>query len=453
MATRRNPSFFKVLIGDHFCEKLKIPRAFLRHFDGNVPEQCQLRILTQTWLVDIEMDNHKFYFQNGWKEFVHENGLKGREFLVFFYDGISEFYVHIYGENACKKEFAEVTRNYVASFREMEEADSDDTSVEILDDFPPSSRRAGLGNKSSLPSHQTHKKDGTSWSNKAVNGAMYKKSGTTSIDGFPAEQFVGGTSSSKRLVQPELEALGRMHIDDDDDDKEEESEEDETEADSENEDEEEEEESDGDEEKSDDSIEILYEFPQCSKAKTMRKSSGLHKGKINSSKTKPQSSITGASGSSSNKKITVMKHKGTGDIIARCRASDFISKSDKPSCSIAMSPSHVHAAWVHFPCLFAERHLKKHCSCINLRVNTRSWCISLYHVKKFVRLQTGWRQFAQANNLKEGDVCVLVLIDNIKYVFDVTIFRATEAANCTLPGGRQITEVQFKSKKEKEKAG
>ncbi|KAL6124848.1 hypothetical protein ACLB2K_077357 [Fragaria x ananassa] len=109
------------------------------HFDGTVPEQCQLRIRTQTWLVDVERVHRKFYFQNGWKKFVQENGLKGCEFLAFFYSGNSEFYVHIYGIDAGKREFAEVARevsdsakwNYVIR---IEEADSDDTSVQAGDD-------------------------------------------------------------------------------------------------------------------------------------------------------------------------------------------------------------------------------------------------------------------------------------------------------------------------------
>ncbi|XP_062010897.1 B3 domain-containing protein At4g34400-like isoform X1 [Rosa rugosa] len=496
MATTRKPSFFKVLIGDHFCNRLKIPGAFLEHFDERVPEQCHLRIGTQTWLVDVEMVNQKFYFQNGWKEFVLENGLRGCEFLVFFYNGNSEFYVHIYGKNACRKEFAVAATGVsgtpksmrVGSSRGMEEADSNDSSVQILDDFPTCSRRAG--EKSSVPSHQQHKKDSRSWIGKETHGPKPGITTFTGKDDFPAEQYVGGTSSSK----PKHEVLGRMYTDDDDDDKEEEeseeddddcekdeeSEEDENEADSEDddefeneadsedkdgyEDEEEEEESDGDgdEGKSDDSIEILDEFPRCSKAKTMRKSSGLQKRKINSSKAKAKRSITRASGSSSNQKITGWKYKvlrkmpgsnGIGELIARHRAKDFISKSDKlDSCLIAMSPSYIRGSCVHFPRTFAYRHLGRHCSRIKLRVNKRRWRLGIYHVHKTVRLQAGWIEFKHDNNLKVGDVCVFELTDSIN-VLDVTIFRAAEAANCTLPGGRQTTGVQFKSEKGKEKAG
>ncbi|XP_004308669.1 PREDICTED: B3 domain-containing transcription factor VRN1-like [Fragaria vesca subsp. vesca] len=317
MATGRQPSFFKVLKGDDFCEKLKIPRAFLMHFDGTVPEQCQLRIRTQTWLVDVER--------------VHRNGN-------------SEFYVHIYGIDACKREFAEVARevsdsakwNYVSR---IEEADSDDASVQAAD-----------------------------------------------------------SEDKDEYVEEEVE-------------------------------------SDRDEGKSDDSIDILDEFPQCSKVETKRTSSGLHKRKINCSQAKAQSIKRRASGWSSNQRIKALKQNGTGELIARHRAADFMSKSVDPSCLIVMSPSYVKGSCVHFPREFSYRHLKMKCSHINLRVNKKSWSLNIYQGirNKSFKLQAGWPEFVRENNLKEGDVCVFVLNETIRYVFDVTIFRTTEAADCTLP--------------------
>lgn len=41
----------------------------------------------------------------GWKRFVHGNGLKVGEFLVFRYIGNTKFFVDIYGRNTCKKDF------------------------------------------------------------------------------------------------------------------------------------------------------------------------------------------------------------------------------------------------------------------------------------------------------------------------------------------------------------
>ncbi|XP_062024802.1 B3 domain-containing protein Os01g0723500-like [Rosa rugosa] len=101
---RRKPSFFKVLIGD-FSNHLQIPPAFYKHFDGKGPQQTHLRTLAKTWLVNVEKIDGKFFFRKGWKKFVHGNGLKLGEFLVFRYFGNSKFFVDIYGRNTCKKDF------------------------------------------------------------------------------------------------------------------------------------------------------------------------------------------------------------------------------------------------------------------------------------------------------------------------------------------------------------
>lgn len=157
-----------------------------------MPEQCHLGVQARTWLVHVEKVNHKFYFQDGWKEFVHENGLKGGEVLVFFYAGNAEFSVDIYGKNACKKMLGKAAReesdclrsNYVGSSTEIDYsmkipkmAEADDSSVEILDDFPPCPRRTG--EKSSLTSHRPHKKNSTSSSGKTVSDPILRNETTS----------------------------------------------------------------------------------------------------------------------------------------------------------------------------------------------------------------------------------------------------------------------------------
>ena len=78
----------------------------------------------------------------------------------------------------------------------------------------------------------------------------------------------------------------------------------------------------------------------------MRKSSGFDNRMINWSKAKNKSSMTRASGSSSNQTITGRKLEGIGELIARQRASSFISKTVKPCCPIVMCPSSVHGSFL-----------------------------------------------------------------------------------------------------------
>lgn len=55
------------------------------------------------------------------------------------------------------------------------------------------------------------------------------------------------------------------------------------------------------------------------------------------------------------------------------------------------------------------------------------------------RFQTGWREFAQDNDLKVGDVCAFVLTKSIRIIFEVSIFRKNEIGNSSLlPGKYEI---------------
>lgn len=83
----------------------------------------------------------------------------------------------------------------------------------------------------------------------------------------------------------------------------------------------------------------------------------------------------------------------------------------------------------HLPHDFSKTHLNKQCLTISLRINGTTWCAAIYKIHRTTRLQAGWSEFANGNNLKKGDVCVFVLTDRIKFVFDVKVFRAREAAN------------------------
>lgn len=67
----------------------------------------------------------------------------------------------------------------------------------------------------------------------------------------------------------------------------------------------------------------------------------------------------------------------------------------------------------------------------------RTWPVKLgKRQKNMVRLQNGWITFVQDNHLEIGDVCVFALINNIKGLMDVVIFRTTEAARCNLSQGK-----------------
>uniref|UniRef100_A0A5B7BYF2 TF-B3 domain-containing protein n=1 Tax=Davidia involucrata TaxID=16924 RepID=A0A5B7BYF2_DAVIN len=105
----RRPSFFKVLIGD-FTEQLRIPSAFVKHFNGVVLHKCMLwNPAKRAWHVAMKKVDNNLFFQKGWGSFVQDNSLETGDFLLFRYAGNSKFYVKMYGKNCCEKDVTEAT--------------------------------------------------------------------------------------------------------------------------------------------------------------------------------------------------------------------------------------------------------------------------------------------------------------------------------------------------------
>ncbi|KAB2611415.1 B3 domain-containing protein [Pyrus ussuriensis x Pyrus communis] len=183
-----------------------------------------------------------------------------------------------------------------------------------------------------------------------------------------------------------------------------------------------------------DSIEILDDFPTCPKTKK--------KSPIAPHST-AENCIKKFGGSSLTKKIMnrrtlqvlrkmnpVMAH-GTNRALQRAKA----FKSEYPSCTVVMSPSYIHAHYVYLGAKFTKEHfLKRNYHQVILRVSDgRTWPVKLSkRQKNMVRLQNGWITFVQDNHLEIGDACVFALINNIKGLMDVVIFRTIEAARCNL---------------------
>ncbi|PHT62014.1 hypothetical protein T459_34130 [Capsicum annuum] len=78
----------------------RIPPAFLKFFNGDVPSICMLENLAaRSWKVVVEKKDDNFFFMEGWVDFVLENNLEFGDFLTFSYAGNSKFYVKIYEKN------------------------------------------------------------------------------------------------------------------------------------------------------------------------------------------------------------------------------------------------------------------------------------------------------------------------------------------------------------------
>ncbi|XP_062001041.1 B3 domain-containing transcription factor VRN1-like isoform X3 [Rosa rugosa] len=435
MARRRDPSFFKILLGDHFSHKLIIPGTFLKHFDGNVPEQFRLQTPAKTWLVDVEKVDHKYYFQKGWNEFVCENGLKVKEILVFHYTGNSDFSVDIYGKNTIKKVFVKESHAFPRSKDvgiptdidyPMEEADEDDDpSVEILDDVAPypTSRGEKYQISSPLPHIDYDLDIQDNDENKHGSYKNEEDENEEDVDNEDEDEHESEEEDGdESLSEEENETAEDVDFGDEDQN--------ESEEENESEDEDHNDDGDGDD---DGSIEILSEKPPCSKTRGgSSRTESFRKPEI------PKKM---------NLAMAVGKHN------ALQRALDFKSNSVNPCLVLPMRASYARGSYLNFPFDFAKRYLRKQPSNVTFLADGVSWPVKFHYPQNQTRAMAGWSAFARVNKLKESDVCVFVLTDDIKFVFSVAIFRITGAANCTLPspGRRQTATAQLKSKNNKRK--
>ncbi|MCD7460120.1 hypothetical protein HAX54_042912 [Datura stramonium] len=99
------PEFFKIYHPEICYPQLRIPPAFLKFFNGDIPSISVLEDLAaRFWKVIVEKNDRDFFFTEGWPDFVLENNLEYGDFLTFSYSGNSKFYVKIYGKNGSLKQ-------------------------------------------------------------------------------------------------------------------------------------------------------------------------------------------------------------------------------------------------------------------------------------------------------------------------------------------------------------
>ncbi|KAI3669874.1 hypothetical protein L6452_41333 [Arctium lappa] len=99
------PQFFKFYMPAHCSTQLRIPPAFVKYFKEYLPLKFVLvTSAKKSWEVDMNKVDDDVYFKRGWEEFVQDNSLEFGDFLIFYYNGGSKFYVSVYGNNNCLKE-------------------------------------------------------------------------------------------------------------------------------------------------------------------------------------------------------------------------------------------------------------------------------------------------------------------------------------------------------------
>ncbi|KAL7193193.1 hypothetical protein ACSBR2_024910 [Camellia fascicularis] len=129
--------FFKIVKSSvDQLQKLRIPRKFMTKHGKNLANLVFLNVPRgAVWKVELMNSNEEVWLSSGWKEFTEYYSIRFGHFLVFRYDGNSNFHVLIFDMSASEIEYPfNPTQNL--QLPEAEEDIEIDNSVEILEDFP-----------------------------------------------------------------------------------------------------------------------------------------------------------------------------------------------------------------------------------------------------------------------------------------------------------------------------
>ncbi|XP_024170849.2 B3 domain-containing transcription factor VRN1 [Rosa chinensis] len=495
------PHFLSIILDDTSrVIKLGIPEDFVSKYGKDLSNSVTFRLpYGSEWEVGLTRYNGEVWFDKGWPDFSNFYSLGYNDLLVFGYEGKSRFQVSIFDKSTIEIEYPVKVPN-------IEESDEhDDSSVEILEDFPLYLRKAR--ETSRLPSSLPRVKDrtissGTAKINLGFEKSMKKKethgskSGRKRKDHFPwlPSEFVqthlmkqpgsvilcvpGGSKTWTVALNYQQKARRVsfntgwieflrdnnlkvwdvcvfMLIDEirllfdvvteaanctmssatnidlhflpfrRDTDDEEDNEDNVTELDD----------AYDDEDADDDSIEILNHFPSFTKGKEkFALPSQLHKRRRTTSSTKAESTMKHVGGCSKTQKFLKQRPEvfkrihpvmaSIGRDLAFQRATAF--KPPHPHFAVSIKPSYIRGNYLWLPTVFVHGHLIKWPSDAILKVSDGArWPVCFHYNKARATLQGGFAKFVRGNNLKAGDACVFVLTNNIKFLFDVFIFRTT----------------------------
>ncbi|XP_074320156.1 B3 domain-containing transcription factor VRN1-like [Silene latifolia] len=101
------PSFFKIILEPrHDLRKLAIPKKFLTDHGNDLLDVVSLKIPTgKTWEVELLKENGRAWFNDGWNKVVNFCSICHGHFLMFNYEGKSQFNVYIFDMTACEIEY------------------------------------------------------------------------------------------------------------------------------------------------------------------------------------------------------------------------------------------------------------------------------------------------------------------------------------------------------------
>ncbi|XP_042494946.1 B3 domain-containing transcription factor VRN1-like [Macadamia integrifolia] len=103
----QRPHFFKIIVKASLERgELVIPKDFTRQLVKKIADVAVLKVPSgRKWQVEVKEVDGSFRFQNGLQGFLKYHSISVGHFLVFRYDGNSNFSVFIFNQSACEIDY------------------------------------------------------------------------------------------------------------------------------------------------------------------------------------------------------------------------------------------------------------------------------------------------------------------------------------------------------------
>uniref|UniRef100_A0A6N2LC47 TF-B3 domain-containing protein n=1 Tax=Salix viminalis TaxID=40686 RepID=A0A6N2LC47_SALVM len=379
---RKSCMFYKLMVASILQDKkLKIPKKFVNKYGD---ELSSIATLTAPCggicLVELQEVNGKLWFHKGWHEFVECYSIRVGYFLVFLYEGKSNFNVHMYDLTVSE------VKNPCNSISQLQESshdnpcllphEKDDGLKKILGFRPPSPNLL-----SSTTSKNFNEYVHCNCTQSTYTAGLEKPHVRTDAynlrENCQSSRDIGTQFNGEELTSTE-DGVGSI-------------------------------------------ISGITAKPRGNKRMNVDKHESLGIQTVKQKSTRVKNTF---------ETLTRRQRAVTPEEKERTIRAAHMFRPDNPFFQVILRPSYVYRGFLlHIPSSFARTFLNRVTGFVTLQVcDGKQWPVRCSFKDGKAKLGQGWTEFVWENNLEEGDVCIFELIHAKEIVMKVAIFRVLEDA-------------------------
>ncbi|XP_011005669.1 PREDICTED: B3 domain-containing transcription factor VRN1-like [Populus euphratica] len=374
---RKSCMFYKLMVASILQDKkLKIPKKFVNKYGDELSSVATLTVpCGRIYLVELQKVNGRLWFHKGWHEFVECYSIRVGYFLVFIYEGKSNFNVHMFDLTVSE------IKNPCSSLSQLQESshdnpcllphEKDDGLEKILGFRPPSPNVL-----SSITSKNCNEYIHCSWIQSTSTASLEKPHVRTDAynmrETFQSSRDIGTQFNGMELTSTE-----------------------------------------------DGAGSIIPGITRKTRGRKRMSENSIQNVKLKSTHVRNTSEA-----------LTRRRRAVTPEEKERTIRAAHMFRSDNPFFRVILRPSYVYRGFLlHIPSSFARTFLNTVTGFVTLQVSDgKQWPVRCSFKDGKAKLGQGWTEFVWENNLEEGDVCIFELIHAKEIVLKVAVFRVLEDA-------------------------